>query len=163
MDGHMQKLDCAIVVGGSVGGLLAARVLADHCKKVIVLERDEFPSVGGQRRGVLQGKHTHGLLASGRDVIERLFPGISKELMTSEAVTGDIAQNSRWFHERACLARFKSGLDGLLMTRPLLEGIVLQGLVSLPNIEARQNFQVENIVGDEHASASGASEAQVWS
>jgi hypothetical protein len=45
------RRDWAIVVGGSVGGLLAARVLADYCKKVIVLECDEFPSVGSQRRG----------------------------------------------------------------------------------------------------------------
>jgi 2-polyprenyl-6-methoxyphenol hydroxylase-like FAD-dependent oxidoreductase len=42
--------------------------------------------------------------------------------------------------------RFKSGLDGLLMTRPLLEGIVRRRLFSLPNIDARQNFQVEGVV-----------------
>jgi 2-polyprenyl-6-methoxyphenol hydroxylase-like FAD-dependent oxidoreductase len=145
----VQKLDCAIVMGGSMGGLLAARVLADHYKKVIVLERDAFPPIGAQRRGVPQGRHTHGLLASGRDVIEQLFPGISNELLAAGAVAGDIAQNSRWFTEGACLVRFKSGLNGLLLTRPLLEGIVRRRLLSLPNIDARQNFQVEGVVVSE--------------
>jgi 2-polyprenyl-6-methoxyphenol hydroxylase-like FAD-dependent oxidoreductase len=139
----MQKRDRAIVIGGSMGGLLAARVLADHYQKVTVVERDEFPPIGTQRRGVPQGRHTHGLLASGRDVIERLFPGISNELVAASAVAGDIAQDSRWFTEGACLLRFKSGLDGLLLTRPLLEGTVRRRLFSLANIDTHQNFHVE--------------------
>ena len=141
----MQKLERAIVIGGSMGGLLAARVLADHYKKVTVLERDEFPPIGAQRRGVPQGRHTHGLLASGRDMIERLFPGISDELVAAGAVAGDIAEDSRWFTEGGCLVRFKSGLGALLLTRPLLEGVVRRRLFSLPNIDARQNFHVEQV------------------
>ena len=145
----MQKLDRAIVIGGSMGGLLAARVLADHYKRVTVVERDEFPPIGAQRRGVPQGRHTHGLLASGRDVIERLFPGISDELVAAGAVAGDIAEDSRWFTEGGCLVRFKSGLGALLLTRPLLEGIVRRRLFALPNIDARQNLQIETVVATE--------------
>ena len=77
-----------------MGGLLAARVLADHFKEVLVLERDQLPPVGEQRRGVPQGRHTHGLLASGRGVIERLFRGISNELIAAGAVEMDIAPRS---------------------------------------------------------------------
>jgi hypothetical protein len=33
----------------------------------------------------------------------------------------------------------------LLQTRPLLEGIVRRRLFSLPNIDARQNFQVDAV------------------
>ena len=135
----------AIVIGGSMGGLLAARVAADHYNQVTILERDEFPPIGAQRRGVPQGRHTHGLLASGLRVIEKLFPGISKELVDAGAVPGDIVQNSRWFNEGACLARFKSGLDGLLMTRPLLEGTVRRRLLALSNIQARPKFHVDGL------------------
>ena len=142
---RVQTRDRAIVIGGSMGGLLAARVLADHFKEVLVLERDQLPPVGEQRRGVPQGRHTHGLLASGRGVIERLFRGISNELITAGAVEMDIAQDSRWFSEGACLARFKSGLTGLLMTRPLLEGVVRLRLRALPNIDVREKFQVEGL------------------
>ena len=156
----MQKQDVAIVIGSSMGGLLAARVLADHYRKVAILERDQFPAIGENRRGVPQGRHTHGLLASGRDVIERLFPGISNELIAAGAVAGDIVEESRWFHEGACLARFKSGLNGLLMTRPLLEGMVRKRLLALPNIEARPGFQVEGlVVSDDRKRVTGITDA----
>ena len=34
-------LDRAVVMGGSVAGLMAARVLADHAVEVIIVERDD--------------------------------------------------------------------------------------------------------------------------
>jgi hypothetical protein len=45
----------AVVVGGSVAGMLAARVLADHFDSVTLLERDHFtetPARFGSRSGV---------------------------------------------------------------------------------------------------------------
>ena len=53
----------AIVVGAGMGGLLAARALADHFDEVTVLERDALPDSPDPRKGVPQGRHTHGLLA----------------------------------------------------------------------------------------------------
>ena len=135
----------AIVIGGSMGGLVAARVLTDYFEKVTVVERDAFPPIGEQRRGVPQGRHTHGLLASGRQVLDRLFPGISKELIETGAVAGDIVRDARWFNEGACLCRFASGLEGLLMTRPLLEGMVRRHLLRLPGVQARENCVVEGL------------------
>ncbi|MCW5850007.1 MAG: hypothetical protein KIT87_07975 [Anaerolineae bacterium] len=37
----------ALVIGGSVAGLLAARVLADHFERVTVVKRDHFPAGDG--------------------------------------------------------------------------------------------------------------------
>jgi len=34
----------AIVIGGSMGGLLASRVLADHFDEVTIVDRDTFPT-----------------------------------------------------------------------------------------------------------------------
>jgi flavin-dependent dehydrogenase len=69
----------AIVIGASLGGLLAARALANHFQSVMVLERDAFPAADVPRKGVPQGRHGHGLLARGRDVIESFFPGWTDE------------------------------------------------------------------------------------
>jgi 2-polyprenyl-6-methoxyphenol hydroxylase-like FAD-dependent oxidoreductase len=60
----------AIVIGASMGGLLAARALADHYGEVIVVERDALPDAYEPRKGVPQGRHLHGLLARGREVLE---------------------------------------------------------------------------------------------
>jgi predicted NAD/FAD-dependent oxidoreductase len=51
----------AIVIGGSMGGLIAARALSDNYAQVTIVERDELPAQPANRRGVPQGRHTHGL------------------------------------------------------------------------------------------------------
>jgi len=60
----------AIVIGASMGGLLAARALSDFYAVVTVLERDAFPQSDNSRKGVPQGRHAHGLLARGRIALE---------------------------------------------------------------------------------------------
>ena len=47
----------AIVIGGSMAGLLAARVLAAHFDRVTILERDSFPEGPEFRKGVPQARH----------------------------------------------------------------------------------------------------------
>src|SRR5215470_1095670 len=138
----------AIVLGGSMAGLLASRVLSDHFGRVSLIERDALPAQAEQRRGVPQGRHTHGLLASGRNVLEKLFPGISEALLKAGAVTGDIVRDFRWFFEGACLSRPPSGLNGLLMTRPLLEAEVRERVLANPKVVRRDAVAVEALVVD---------------
>ncbi len=71
-DGH------ALVIGGSLAGLSAGRVLADFFERVTVLDRDVFPETVADRSGVPQGRHVHALLARGRRELERLFPGLRR-------------------------------------------------------------------------------------
>src|SRR5262245_29830618 len=66
----------AIVIGGSMAGLLAARILADFYGEVVILERDACPDEVKARKGVPQGQHAHGLLAKGQQILEELFPGL---------------------------------------------------------------------------------------
>ena len=57
--------DRAVVLGASMAGLLAARVLADAYGQVPVIDRDELPGLAGHRRGVPHGRHVHGLAPRG--------------------------------------------------------------------------------------------------
>ena len=78
----MAKLgEHAVVLGASMGGLLAARVLVDFFRTVTVVERDELSDDPASRRGVPQGRHTHLLLPRGAQIVEELFPGILDELV----------------------------------------------------------------------------------
>jgi 2-polyprenyl-6-methoxyphenol hydroxylase-like FAD-dependent oxidoreductase len=65
----------AVVLGASVAGLLAARVLSDHADEVVIIERDE---TGGTlpRPGVPQGTQIHAVLKAGETQLVRWFPGI---------------------------------------------------------------------------------------
>jgi 2-polyprenyl-6-methoxyphenol hydroxylase-like FAD-dependent oxidoreductase len=76
----------AIVVGAGVGGLAAARALADHFERVTVLERDRLPADASQRPGTPQARHIHGLLAGGLRALDQLFPGFGDDLARAGAV-----------------------------------------------------------------------------
>jgi 2-polyprenyl-6-methoxyphenol hydroxylase-like FAD-dependent oxidoreductase len=76
----------AIVIGGSIAGLLAARVLADHFDRVTIVERDRLPTEAKFRDGVPQSRHLHALLKRGLNVLEELFPGFESELLAAGAV-----------------------------------------------------------------------------
>jgi hypothetical protein len=69
----------AVVVGGSLAGMLAARVLSHHFDVVTLLERDQFPEMPAGRKGLPQGRHAHALLKRGRAVLERFLPGMTDE------------------------------------------------------------------------------------
>jgi phytoene dehydrogenase-like protein len=63
----------AAVIGGSIAGLLAARVLARHFEQVTLIERDTFPEGPTHRNGVPQARHNHVLLLKGKAIFERYF------------------------------------------------------------------------------------------
>ena len=74
----MQRIgEHAVVIGASMAGLLAARVLADAYERVTVIERDRLPAGVEARRGVPQGAHAHTLLPRGQACLEELLPGSS--------------------------------------------------------------------------------------
>ena len=71
----------AVVLGASMGGLLAARGLADFYDQVTVVERDVLPTDPVNRRGVPQGGLIHACLARLTQVLDDLFPGFSDDLV----------------------------------------------------------------------------------
>jgi glycine/D-amino acid oxidase-like deaminating enzyme len=108
----------AAVIGASISGLLAARVLSAHFDTVTLFDRDSLPSEIENRRGVPQGRHGHGLLASGLHGLKTLFPSLERELLEAGAVAGDVIGSMKWYQHGYKKAQFKSGLDGLLLSRP---------------------------------------------
>ena len=66
-------MEHALVIGGSVAGLCAARALSDFFEKVTVLERDAYPKDAADRPGVPHGRLFHWLLRRGLFELEVLF------------------------------------------------------------------------------------------
>ena len=126
--------DRAVVLGGSIAGLLAARVLAETHTEVIVVDRDLLGPAAGARRGTPQARHLHGLLARGHDVLEDLFPGLTAELVEAGAPVGDMLASSR-----ICLGGFRfrqgrSGLTAVCVSRAVLEAAVRRRVLALSGI-----------------------------
>ena len=70
-----QRYPSAVVLGASISGLLAARVLSNYFEHITVVDRDVLPLGNKMRKGVPQSAHAHGLLASGYQIIDQYFPG----------------------------------------------------------------------------------------
>ena len=72
--------------------------MADYYDEVTLIDRDTMPLDCEPRKGVPQGRHTHGLLARGREVLEQLFPGLTAEMVAEGAVPGDLGDAVLWFN-----------------------------------------------------------------
>jgi 2-polyprenyl-6-methoxyphenol hydroxylase-like FAD-dependent oxidoreductase len=127
-------MDHAVVIGASMSGLLAAAALHRRYARVTVLDRDTLPTVDVHRKGVAQSRHAHGLLAKGAEAIDGLLPGLTAELVAQGAMRGDIQRDARQIHGGHRLARGDSGMTGLLVSRPLLEGQVRRRVSRLPGV-----------------------------
>lgn len=128
------RRDRAVVLGGGMACLLAARSLADHFAEVVIVDRDELGPELEMRRGVPQGRHTHALLAHGRDLLERLFPGLTDELVTAGAPTGDMLADTDLCFGGYRFARGQSGLAMVSVTRPVLERAVRRRVAAFPGV-----------------------------
>jgi 2-polyprenyl-6-methoxyphenol hydroxylase-like FAD-dependent oxidoreductase len=138
----------AIVVGASMGGLLAARALSRHFDKVTVFERDAMSDTAAPRKGVPQGRHAHGLLARGRELFDEFFPGLSTELVRAGALYGDIVNDVIWYVENNPLRQAPSSLQGLLVSRPMLETYVRRRLTQIQNVSVIAPCDVVGFVPD---------------
>jgi 2-polyprenyl-6-methoxyphenol hydroxylase-like FAD-dependent oxidoreductase len=132
----------AVVLGASMAGLLAARVLAERFGQVVVIERDVLPPAGEHRRGVSQGRHVHGLHPRGREILEELFPGFTDTLTARGAVGCDVLGNVRWQLSGHQLRQAEIGLPGLLASRPFLEGHLAEMVRRLPGVSFLEDTSV---------------------
>ncbi|MCU1677904.1 MAG: hypothetical protein JWM93_2662, partial [Frankiales bacterium] len=141
-DGH------AVVLGASMSGLLAARVLSESFDKVTVFDRDTLPTGAVNRKGVPQGEHSHGLLARGREVLEELFPGFADDLTAQGALPIDIQQDCVWVYGERPVPRVRSGLAGMCMSRPLIEAYVREQTTRLPNVTVLDGHEATGLLFD---------------
>src|SRR2546423_11297981 len=86
----------ALVIGAGMAGLAAARALADHFERVIVLDRDELPDGPTGRAGIPQGRHAHALLGGGQRALSELFPGFEEALRAAGAVPYRVGLETRY-------------------------------------------------------------------
>lgn len=123
-------LDTACVLGGSIAGLLAARVLADHASRVVIVERD--PGGGG----VPQRQHVHTLLPGGLGWMERWLPGLTKEMQHGGAALADSYHVASYLDGRP---QVQTGDHDLLFaSRPFMEARIREKVLGLPGVSVLQ-------------------------
>src|SRR5277367_1005981 len=141
----------AVVLGASMGGLLAGRVLADFFETVTVVERDALPDDDpAVRRGVPQARHVHVLLARGAQILDELFPGFLDELVDDGAPVWDDGELSKLHlsfggHDilrSGRVAKEPKALAIHMPSRPFLECHVRRRLRAMSNVTILSGHEV---------------------
>ena len=136
----------AVVVGGSIGGLLMARALASRVDKVTVIDRDTPPDSPKPRRGAGQTTQVHALLDSGREAMESLVPGLFAAVESDGGLRADVGEGMHWYHGGFFKIQAKMGTGINVQSRPLLEHHIRSMVGQDPKISLRYGVKCEGLV-----------------
>jgi 2-polyprenyl-6-methoxyphenol hydroxylase-like FAD-dependent oxidoreductase len=139
----------AVVLGAGMGGLLAARVLADTYDQVTVVERDPLPEFAENRRGVPQGRHAHALTPRGSAIVDELFPGLPDKLV-ADGATKLVDYRKMYFLPDGThrLSRDMMVEPIYQPSRPMLEAGVRAGVRDLPNVTILDGHDIVGLAHD---------------
>jgi 2-polyprenyl-6-methoxyphenol hydroxylase-like FAD-dependent oxidoreductase len=135
----------ALVIGASIAGLLAARVLSDYYTNVLVVERDTFPDNLETRAGTPQAFHVHRFLPRGKMILEGFFPGYVDDLIAAGGypVQGKLGR----IVKPNGLSTVYSPEKDASCSRALLEWKIRQRIQALPNVRILSNKEVIGLQG----------------
>lgn len=143
----------AVVIGGSVAGLMAARVLADHFESVTVLDRDVIEDRPALHRSIPQGHHYHALLLGGQQVLSSLFDGFADELHALGAVRFRLGTEIAFFLPSGKAYTMSGtvkeprdlGFDAHSQSRGLIEHCVRKRALAIPAVDLQTGCTVQGL------------------
>jgi 2-polyprenyl-6-methoxyphenol hydroxylase-like FAD-dependent oxidoreductase len=150
----MQRLgEQAIVIGGSIAGLMTARVLSDFFDQVTVIERDDIEERPVIHKSVPQGNHFHGLLQGGHQILCSFFPGFAEELQIHGAIRlrmdGDVAwylPDGKAYNFTGSLREpYPLGFEAHSASRGLFEFLIRRRTLALPNVRFEAGLAVREL------------------
>lgn len=132
----------AAVIGASIAGLCAARVLSDFYDRVTVFERDEMPSAPANRSAVPQGRHVHLLMARGAVEFETLFPGLLDDMVAAGVPILENRPDCIYFgaagHVLGTGHTLRDEFTAYVPSRPQLEWQIRRRVREIGNVEIQQ-------------------------
>jgi 2-polyprenyl-6-methoxyphenol hydroxylase-like FAD-dependent oxidoreductase len=140
MNTNRQK---ALVIGGGIAGLLAARVLSEAYDEVLVVERDARPEQAGARPGAPQSFHLHQVLPRGEQILESFFPGFLADMQAGGAfpIQNTLVQMTNSFGT----IPFPGDGDGFTYSRGLLEWVLRERVRALSNVRFLYHQEVSGL------------------
>jgi 2-polyprenyl-6-methoxyphenol hydroxylase-like FAD-dependent oxidoreductase len=144
----------AVVIGGSIAGLMSARVLADYFDSVTVLERDQIDSAPAVHKSIPQGNHVHGIWPSGMGVMTSLYPGFLAKLEQLGSIGSRLGKevavyfpDSKAYSLSGTVREPRDlGIDFYQQSRGLLEHCVRQSTLECPNVDFQANCSVDALI-----------------
>ena len=132
----------AVVIGASIAGLCAGRVLSDFYEQVTLFDRDTLPESPANRAAVPQGRHVHILMSRGAQEFGALFPGLLDEMVAAGVPILEDDPRSIYFGAAGHVLGIPTELEEQFTTyvpsRPHLEWQIRRRTSQLPNVTIRQ-------------------------
>jgi len=140
----------AIVIGSSLAGFTAARVLTDHFARVTIVERDRLPETPDFRPGVPQARQVHVLRLRGQLILEQQFPGLVNELLANGATLVNAGNEAEFFLFGQWRGpHYRSAIASIASSRPLLETALYRRLAARSGVTVLQERDVVGLKVDE--------------
>ncbi|MFI6459300.1 NAD(P)/FAD-dependent oxidoreductase [Streptomyces sp. NPDC050528] len=138
----------AVVIGGSLAGMLAAAAVRDHVDTVEIIEAHGLPEGPEARPGVPQAAHFHVLLSGGANAIEELLPGTVKELLSAGANRVPMTTNMLIHSPEGWYRRWQRDSHYLITaSRDLTDSVVRRQVVKDPRVNVRPHTNVTALLG----------------
>ena len=146
----------AVIVGASVAGLFAGRVLADYFGEVILVDKDSLDQGPVPRKAVPQGNHIHGILTPTIHNLERFLPELIDDLLDGGAHVFDGGRDWRFNIHGKFLKNGETGQTLIGATRPFFEDRLRRRVSGIPNIDIRTEHRFKNwLAGDNNRRITG--------
>jgi 2-polyprenyl-6-methoxyphenol hydroxylase-like FAD-dependent oxidoreductase len=144
----------AVVAGGSIAGLVIARVLSEYFDQVVVLDQDKIEYRPVVHKSVPQGHHLHALLQGGLRAVSSLYPSFAEDLRKLGATRIAIGRDAVWYlpdgkaynPSGSVRTPFDSDLEGYCASRGLLEFVIRRRTTATTNIQIEYETAVRQLI-----------------
>lgn len=138
----------AVVVGGSLAGMLAAAAVKEHVDSVEIIEAHGLPEGPESRPGVPQAAHFHVLLSGGANAVEDLQPGTVKELLGAGAHRVPVTTNMLIYSPEGWYRRWQRDTHYLITaSRDLTDSVIRRQVLKDPRVSVRPHTKVTALLG----------------
>ncbi|MFD5451221.1 FAD-dependent oxidoreductase [Streptomyces sp. NPDC127100] len=139
----------AVVIGGSIAGMLAAAALKEHFDTVEIVEAHALPTGAEPRAGVPQAAHFHTLLSGGAEAIDELLPGTVNQLLAAGANRVPVTTNMVMFSPEGWYRRWENTTHYLITaSRDLTDSVIRQQVLKHPQVSVREHTKAVALLGD---------------
>ncbi|MEM9221340.1 MAG: FAD-binding protein [Pseudomonadota bacterium] len=154
-------MDRAIVIGGGIGGLLAAHALAGRARQICVVERAHYQhategNAPPARRGVRQSHCLHLLMGAGVKAFDRLVPEWRSAAVAQGAAFFDAGADVAMRLPDGWLPRTPCGVTAAGASHQLIEETLRTSLKSVPGVDVVEGATVTDLIRRTDGSVGGA-------
>jgi flavin-dependent dehydrogenase len=141
----------AIIIGGSIAGMLAAAAIRDHVDSIEIIEAHDLPEGPEPRVGVPQAVHIHLLHTGGAEAIEDLLPGTIDQLLAAGAHRIPMTTNMVIYSPEGWYRRWQRTTHYLIAaSRDLTDYIVREQVCKDPRVKVRTHTKATGLLGNRH-------------